>query len=126
MSLTKHLEAIRDLDRADDRRIMSLEQPLTPQELTQDQRETLHESYALKIAIAVDQLANVVTGGNPDETISSRAARAAKEGKQWGILLTAALDKLQGNHGVLAEGGDLQRAESVVMLENSQSGDLPK
>ena len=41
--------------------------------------------YALNIAIGLDQLANTVLAGNPDETLSSRAYRAEHSGQRyWG------------------------------------------
>lgn len=39
--------------------------------------------YLINLAIAVDQLANAITGGDPDETLSSRAAKCARRGGKW-------------------------------------------
>lgn len=36
--------------------------------------------------------------GDPDETISSRAAKAKLKGKRWGCILCKALHKLDNNH----------------------------
>ena len=42
-------------------------------------------SYLLNIAIAIDQLANALLAGDPDETLSSRAHRMAVKGQSyWG------------------------------------------
>jgi hypothetical protein len=41
---------------------------------------------------------NTVAGGDPDETISSRAAKAEAEGKRWGCILCGLLDKIQKDH----------------------------
>lgn len=42
--------------------------------------------YALNIAIGLDQLANTVLAGHPDETLSSRAYRAEQSGQRyWGL-----------------------------------------
>ncbi len=41
---------------------------------------------------------NVLTDGDPDETISSRAARAAQQGKGWGIEMSKFLDLFQKDH----------------------------
>ena len=68
---------------------------------------------------------NVIFGGDPDETISSRSARAATEGKLWGKILSHFLDLFQTDHGAKAEVGDLTRAEDVEYLEDN-SGSLPK
>lgn len=50
-------------------------------------------------AIAKDQAANAaVLNGNEDETISSRAARAAARGDRWGCVLCRLLDKFDRDH----------------------------
>lgn len=41
-----------------------------------------HRRRAWCLAIAYDQLANAVFGGNEDETISSRAGRARRKGQR--------------------------------------------
>ncbi len=53
---------------------------------------------AWKLAVAHDQLANTAFGGDEDETISSRAAKAARNGKRWGCILCKLLDKLSPGH----------------------------
>ncbi|MBP7302227.1 MAG: hypothetical protein KA972_03505 [Brachymonas sp.] len=46
--------------------------------------------YALNIAIGLDQLANAVLAGHPDETLSSRAYRMRLKGhRYWGWTATA-------------------------------------
>jgi len=55
-------------------------------------------NYFWNILIAIDQFFNAVLGGNPDETISSRAGKAKREGKLWGGYLCNVLDKLDKNH----------------------------
>lgn len=55
--------------------------------------------YVLNILISLDQLANVLFFfGDPDETISSRAGKAARKGALWGCLLCRLLDKLEKDH----------------------------
>jgi hypothetical protein len=50
-------------------------------------------------AVAKDQAVNAaVLGGSEDETISSRAARAAQRGERWGCVLCKLLDKFDRNH----------------------------
>jgi hypothetical protein len=39
--------------------------------------------YLHNILVAVDQLANTLLGGDPDETLSSRAAKLAEAGLRW-------------------------------------------
>jgi len=53
---------------------------------------------ALRIAIGFDQLGNVALNGDPDETISSRAARARDEKRRWGCVLCKVLDWLDHDH----------------------------
>lgn len=53
---------------------------------------------AWKLAVAHDQLANTAFGGDEDETISSRAAKAALRGERWGCVLCKLLDRLDPGH----------------------------
>lgn len=53
---------------------------------------------AWTLAVAYDQLANAAFGGNEDETISSRAGKAARAGERWGCVLCKWLDRLQPGH----------------------------
>jgi hypothetical protein len=52
--------------------------------------------------IAIDQLLNTATGGHPDETLSSRTGREAKNSKFWRaleIVIDAMFHPFQGpNH----------------------------
>lgn len=45
-----------------------------------------------------DQGLNVLTGGDADETLSSRAGKGMKEGKRWCCILCSALDFFQKDH----------------------------
>lgn len=56
------------------------------------------KEWALNVLIALDQLGNSMLRGDPDETISSRAAKAELRGKKWGCLLCKFLDKLDPDH----------------------------
>jgi hypothetical protein len=53
---------------------------------------------AWHLAVSYDQLANSAFGGSEDETISSRAYKAATRGRRWGCLLCKLLDKIQPDH----------------------------
>lgn len=53
---------------------------------------------AWRLAVGYDQLANAAFGGDPDETISSRAAKARRHGRRWGCLLCRLLDKIDRDH----------------------------
>lgn len=57
------------------------------------------KQYLLNILIWIDQGFNVVVmRGDPDETVSSRAAKAQLKGKRWGCVLCNFLNKLDKNH----------------------------
>lgn len=56
------------------------------------------KDWILNVLISVDQLGNAVLRGDPDETISSRAAKAELRGKKWGCLLCKFLNKLDKDH----------------------------
>jgi len=53
---------------------------------------------AWRLAVSFDQLANTAFGGDEDETISSRAAKAAREHRAWGCVLCKALDWFEKDH----------------------------
>jgi hypothetical protein len=54
--------------------------------------------YFWNILISLDQFANTVLAGSPDETISSRAGKAMREGKVWGCLLCRFLSLFENDH----------------------------
>lgn len=54
--------------------------------------------YFLNVLVAVDQLGNAVLAGDPDETVSSRAAKAAERGRRWGCVLCRVLHWFDRNH----------------------------
>lgn len=83
----------------------------------------VYSPYYIRVLIALDVFINVIFNGNLDETLSARSARAATEGKRWGILLSKFLDLFQRNHGAQAVASDLTRAKEVEYLENT-SGDI--
>lgn len=66
---------------------------------------------AWRLAVAYDQLANTTFGGDEDETISSRAAKAARNGKRWGCLLCRLLDRFEDKH-----------CENSIELDEGQRG----
>ena len=56
---------------------------------------------AWPVAVANDQALNaalVGRTGSEDETVSSRAGKAARKGKRWGCLLCRLLDKIDPRH----------------------------
>lgn len=59
---------------------------------------SLLKRYFWNLLLALDQFANTLAGGDPDETISSRADKAQRAGKAWGCILCKLLSKIQKNH----------------------------
>lgn len=55
-------------------------------------------SHAHRVAVAFDQLANAGAGGDEDETISSRAAKAARRKRLWGCWLCRVLGWFDPGH----------------------------
>jgi len=53
--------------------------------------------YIWNILISIDQLANTILGGDPDETISSRAGKRQYE-QVWAKYLCKFLNWLDTNH----------------------------
>lgn len=51
-------------------------------------------TYTLAVLIAIDQLANALLLGAPDETLSSRAHRAWRDGKWFGVVFRPAINLL--------------------------------
>jgi hypothetical protein len=60
--------------------------PLTPDQLARQEAQAEKEAYLKRALIGLDMFMNVLTDGDPDETISSRSARAAEKGKHWEYL----------------------------------------
>ena len=55
-------------------------------------------TYLRRLFVAVDQLLNVIFGGDEDETISSRIAKDKRRGRFVGCVLCAMLDWIDPNH----------------------------
>ena len=71
-------------------------------------------TYLLNLAIAVDQLANTVLAGDPDETLSSRAWRAEQSGQRYWGWTRRAIDLLffwQSGHCQAAYESELARSQ---------------
>ena len=54
--------------------------------------------WIFNILISFDRFANALFGGDPEETISSRAGKALNEDKIWGKVLCPVLDWLDPEH----------------------------
>ncbi len=96
--------------------------PLTPQQVVKQEAQAAKEGYLTRTLVAVDDLGNVLTGGLPDETISSRAARAAEKHEVVGEVVSKFLDVFQKDHGAKAQAGDLERASTAEDVELHSGG----
>lgn len=96
--------------------------PLTDAQVVAQEAKTAKENFVQRDLVAVDQCANVLTGGLPDETISSRLARAAEQHEVVGEIGSKILDVFQRDHGAKAQAGDLERADAVAMAEKASGG----
>jgi hypothetical protein len=100
--------------------------PLNPNQEATQERLAIEHGYIIRVLLALDMFCNVVLfRGRLDETISTHSARAAVEGKCWGIWMSKFLNLFEKDHGAKASAGDLIRAESIVSTEED-SGILPK
>lgn len=54
--------------------------------------------YIWNLLISIDQLANVILGGHPDETISSRLGKKKREGDKFSEVACGVLDVFDENH----------------------------
>lgn len=54
--------------------------------------------YLWNFLVSIDQLLNTILGGDPDETVSSRAAKARDSGKKWGKVVCSVLDRIDPEH----------------------------
>ncbi len=91
--------------------------PLTPAQIALYRLQAAHDNYPRRVLVAFDVFANVLLNGQPGETISSHAARAALKGKLWGTVLSKLLDLIQHDHGAIAIVADLERAENIERIE---------
>ena len=54
--------------------------------------------WVWNILIALDRFGNAIAGGDPEETISSRAGKARNADKLWGKALCPILDWVDPDH----------------------------
>jgi hypothetical protein len=97
--------------------------PLNSEQTAKKENKVAKEGYIKHLLVGFDHLLNVISGGLPDETISSRAARADLKGKVWGRVMSRFLDLFEKDHGSVAQAGDVARAKSVIKLEKNSKGD---
>ena len=96
--------------------------PLTPAQVAAQEAQAGREGYIKRDLIALDMGVNVLTGGLPDETISSRWARGAEEHHKLDELGSKFLDVFQHDHGAKAQAGDTERALKVEATEAASGG----
>lgn len=100
--------------------------PLSPTEVAAQEVVASKEGYVKRDLVAIDELANVLADGSPDETISSRMARWATEDhgikRDIGIAVSYALNLAQKDHGAKAEASDLERAMAAEAIERKALG----
>lgn len=54
--------------------------------------------YFLNLAVLLNEAANTLLGGSPNETISERAAKARNAGRRWGCVLCSLLNRINPGH----------------------------
>ena len=54
--------------------------------------------WLYNILVSIDQLANTLAGGDPDETISSRAGKALRKNRLWSKMICRFLDIVEKEH----------------------------
>lgn len=97
--------------------------PISPAQTASQEAQTAKEGILHRDLVAIDIAANVVLlKGQEDETISSHAARADEKGKRWGRIMSRFLNVFQSNHGPKAQAGDVERAKSVIQMEEQSGG----
>jgi hypothetical protein len=92
---------------------------LTPAEIEEYAAQAEAENWPMRDIVAMDVFANVLTGGRPDETLSTRFQELADRGNKFGKFMVWWLDKIQAHHGRQAEAGDLGR-------DRAAAGDLDR
>lgn len=56
------------------------------------------KAYLWNFLVLLDEFGNTLTGGDPGETISSRAGKAMQKGQTWGCVLCRFLNLFQKDH----------------------------
>lgn len=96
-------------------------QPLDPQQTEKYIDKAKNDGYFHRDSVAFDDLINVLTDGNPDETISSRMARWAVNDtglkKDIGVAVCSGLGLIQKDHDAKAVAADYERAKEIVDTE---------
>ncbi|RRA48229.1 hypothetical protein [Acidipila sp. EB88] len=88
--------------------------PLNAAQTLRQEGQARHESYLLRVLVAVDIAANVALGGQEDETISTNTALMARKHEVLGVVVSRMLNLFQPDHGAKAAAGDLERAQAMT------------
>lgn len=96
--------------------------PLTQAQFVEQEKAVAKEGALVRDLVAVDECANTLMGGLPDETISSRLARDAEKHEVIGEIGSKILDEFEADHGAKAQAGDVERAEAVIAAEKASGG----
>jgi hypothetical protein len=80
-------------------------------------------AWALNQLIALDQAFNALLGGDPDETLSSRAGKAKKDNKRWGCVLCGFLDWFDDGHCEKSVEADEGKNAATVASKIMRPGD---
>jgi hypothetical protein len=70
--------------------------------------------YLWNILISIDQLLSAMTGGAPDETVSSRFGKAARDGSKFGVAGAWVLDKIFGKDHCKESIEELEGSEKIL------------
>ena len=77
--------------------------------------------YVKNILIAIDQLANAICRGAPDETLSSRAYRLDKErGRKWPRVLIDTLLWFDKDHCYQSYISEIERKQLPASMRNKE------
>lgn len=77
--------------------------------------------YIKNLLIGIDQLANTIFCGSPDETLSSRAWRLEQErGRKWPRILIDLLLWFDKNHCYQSYLSEIERKQLPVSMRNKE------
>lgn len=105
--------------------------PLTAAQVAAQESRGKHESYPVRVLVALDKAIAVAAGGTPDVTISADAGVAAYRDKGfkgfYGRTMSGFLGLFQKNHGAAATAGDVGEAEEAYAFAQSSGllGSIP-
>jgi hypothetical protein len=83
------------------------------------------QTYVRRLPTAFDLFINAITGGQLDETISSRCSKGALAGNWFAKFMVWWLDLIQPDHLQKAPEGDEVRAQEAVADLEKNTGTTP-